>query len=272
MMQNDFLVKIKKELCNYRNIPKDLINYIIDVIEKDKEIQLLSPILTDKKQRKNVWGNMDSKFKKGINITKLSPVELLERLDFHPKDTEFSKFDAMWAELRTIFFLNDLGLYDITPLKAKNKKNTKSADMIAQGHSYKYTIEVFCRTFRQLENVITMPPKISKKEIEELGNKNKFEQNPKPEMSLLFQYYLCKAKEKKQQLDNTTEKYLCDKNILVMVLNDPYFLNSTNCYVYKKLLKEISIKLNWGCGYHYAIITGMSTWGICDDVIYPPII
>ena len=31
MIQNDFLVKVKKELCKYQNIPKDFCDYMIEV-------------------------------------------------------------------------------------------------------------------------------------------------------------------------------------------------------------------------------------------------
>ena len=103
-MQNDFLVKIKKELCEYQNIPKDLAYYIIGVIKEDEEKHLLPAILKGNK-RKVVWERINYQIKKASNITKLSIVELLKALDFHSKDTRFSKFEGMYAELRIIFFL-----------------------------------------------------------------------------------------------------------------------------------------------------------------------
>lgn len=41
MKQTDFLVKVKKELCKYSNIPKNLGDYIAEVIKKDEEEHLL---------------------------------------------------------------------------------------------------------------------------------------------------------------------------------------------------------------------------------------
>ena len=45
MTQEDFLVKIKKALCKYSNIPKDLYNYILDATMKDAQEHLLPAIL-----------------------------------------------------------------------------------------------------------------------------------------------------------------------------------------------------------------------------------
>ena len=276
MMQNDFLVKIKKELCEYRNIPKDLADYIIEVIRKDKEENLLPVILNDK-VRNIVWERINNQLKKAINITKLSPVDLLKALDFHSKDIKFSKFEAMFAELRIIFFLSDLNLYDIKPLKAENKKNKKSADFIAKGNSHKYAIEVFCKISKELEDVI----EISRERLKE-GFKELFQKAKKPVIKPdtgefdLFRYYIskAKAKEKKQQLDKTAEKYLCDKKIIAMVLNDPNIWRTLVDCEYTEILKKISIELDWGNSYHFAIVTGVLNLletNIVENVIYPPI-
>jgi len=268
MMQNDILVKIKKELYKYRNIPEDLAGYIIEIIKKDEEKHLLPAILKGNK-RKVFWERIDYQIKKASNITKLPIVELLKALDFHSKDTRFSKFEGMWAELRTIFFLSKLNLYDIIPLKAKNKKSEKSADFIAKGNSHKYAIEVFCKISKELEDIIEISPKMSKEELEKLSRKFKLAIKPDTGESDLLQYYICKAGKKKQQLDETAKKYLCDKNIFVMVLDDPNIWGLLVYYEYSEILKEISTELDWGSNYHFAIVTGVLTWGIDDDVIYP---
>ena len=272
MMQNDFLVKIKKELYNYRNITEDLADYIIEVIKEDKEKHLLPAILKGNK-RKEIWERIDYQIKKASNITKLSIVDLLKALDFHSKDKTFSKLEAMFAELRTIFFLADFNLYDIMPLKAKNKKNEKSADFIAKGNSHKYVIEVFCKISKELKDMIEISRKTSKEGLKELSRKFKLAKKPDTGESDLLQYYICKAGKKKQQLDDTAKKYLCDKNIMVMVLNDLNIWRTLNCCEYIKILKEISTELDWGCNYHFAILTGVLDLlnDIVDNVIYPPI-
>jgi len=273
MIQNGFLVKIKKELYKYRNVPEDLADYIIEVIKKDEKEHLL-PVILKGNKRKEVWEKIDYQIKKASNITKLSIVELLKALDFHSEDTKLSKFEGMWAELRTIFFLSDLNLYDIIPLKAKNKKNEKSADFIAKGNSHKYVIEVFCKISKELEDIIEIYRKMSKEELEKLSRKIKPAIKPDTGESDLLQYYICKAGKKKQQLDETAKKYLCNKKIIIMVLNDLNFLKLLTYYDYLKILKKISTKLDWGSNYHFAIVTGSTTLGIdiVENVIYPRII
>jgi len=254
MKQTDFLVKVKKELCKYSNIPKNLGDYITEAIKKDEEEHLL-PAIFKGNERKVVWERIDNRFKKASNITKLSPVKLLKALDFHSKDTFLGRIDAVLAELRTIFFLSDLNLYDIIPLKAKNEK---SADFIAKGNLHIYAIEVFC--------------KISKKLRENLNYIEIIREHSTTEFDLL-QHYISRANEKKLQLDNTAEKYLCDKKIMVMVLDDLSILGSLTYYEYPEILEKISTELDWGSNYHFAIVTGVTTLGIdiVEDVIYPRI-
>jgi len=270
MKQDNFLVKIKKELYGYSNIPKDLGDYIEEVIKKDEEEHLL-PVILKGNERKKVWEKIDYQIKKATNITKLSLVELLKALDFHSKDTKFSKFDAMLAELRTILFLSYLNLYDIIPLKGKNKKNEKSADFIAKKNSHKYAIEVFCKISKGVEDVIEISRKMSKEELEKLSRKAKPVIKPNTGELDLFRYYISKAQLKKQQLDNTANEYLCDKKIIIMVLNDLNFLKLLKYYDYLEILKKISTELGWGSNYHFAIVTGVTTLGvdIVEDVIYP---
>jgi len=179
----------------------------------------------------------------------------------------------MFAELRTIFFLTDLNLYDINPLEAKNKKNEKNADFIAKGNSHKYAIEVFCKISKELEDIIKISRKMSKEELEKLSRKFKPAIKPDIGRYKLFRYYMCKAEEKKQQLVQTAKKYSCDKNIMVMVLNDLNILPKLIYCEYNEILKDISIKLNWGSDYHFAIVTGVLELlnDSVDNLIYPPI-
>jgi len=255
MKEENFLVKIKKELRKYSNIPKDLCDYIVNAAKKDAQEYLLLAIATEK-NRKIVLEKIDNLFKRASNITKSSPVKILKALDFHSRDVSLGRIDGVFAELRTIIFLSNLNLYDIIPLKAK--KDKKSADLIASGNSHKYAIEVFCRI---------------SKELKEEFKTNEIILKPSTHESDLLQYYISKAKEKKLQLDNTAVKYLCDKKIIVMVLNDLNILGLLTFYEYPEILKKISIELDWESNYHFAIVTGVTTLGIdiVEDVIYPPI-
>lgn len=114
MKEEVFLLKIEKELCKYSNIPKDICDYIVNAAEKDAKEHLL-PVILEEKKRKVVLERIDNLFKEASNITKLSPVKLLKTLDFHFKDTSLVRIDAVFAELRTIIFINNLNLYIDVP-------------------------------------------------------------------------------------------------------------------------------------------------------------
>ena len=256
MIQEDFLVKIKKELCKYSNIPKVLCDYIENVIKKDAKEHLI-PEIKNKKKRKIVLDTLDNLFKKASNITKLSPADIIKALDFHSKDTDLARIDATFAELRTINFLSNLNLYNITPLQAK--KGEKCADIIATGGSDKYVIEVFCK-------ISQSSPQTEDELIKDLEN-NTILNHPYTYEDDLFQYYIDKSVLKKIQLDNTAKKYKCNKRIMVLVLNDQNifgFLTPDEC---TKILSKISTELDWGSNYYFAIVTGL----VSLDIIYPPI-
>jgi len=255
-MEKDYLLKIKKELCKYSNIPKVLYDYIENAIKKDAKEHLI-PAIKNKKERKKVLGTLDNLFKKASNVTKLPPADIIKALDFHSKDTDLARIDATFAELRTINFLSNLNLYDITPLQAKNGE--KCADIIATGGSDKYVIEVFCK-------ISQSSPQTRDKKIKDLEN-NTILNHPYTYEDDLFQYYIDKSIPKKTQLDNTAKKYKCNKRIIVLVLNDEnisFFLTPDEC---TKILSKISIELKWGSNYYFAIVIG----SVSLDIIYPPI-
>jgi len=253
-MEKEYLLKIKKELSKYQNIPKDLYNYIENAIKKDAKEHLI-PVITNKKERKIVLDNIDNLFKKASNLTKLSPVDIIKALDFHTKDTGLARIDAVFAELRTINFLGNLNLYDIIPLQAK--KDEKRADFIATGGSDQYVIEVFCK--------ISQSPRRTEDELKK-ELKNDIILKPLTYEDDLFRYYIDKSKRKKIQLDNTAKKYKCNKKVMVLVLNDQNifgFLTFNEC---AKILNKISTELKWGSNYYFAIVTGL----VSLDIIYPP--
>ena len=247
-MEEKLLLKIKKELCKYSNIPKVLCDYIGNAIKKDAKEHLI-PVITNKKERKTVLDAIDNLFKKASNITKLSPDKLIKASDFRPKDTDIASLDAVIAELRTIIFLDNLNLYNIIPLQAK--KDEKCADIIATGGSDKYVIEVFCKISQSPRRTIT----------NEISDSSTYEED-------LFRHYIDKSRCKKIQLDNTAKKYKCNKGIMVMVLNDPkifgFLTSADEC---TKILSKISTELDWGSNYYFSIVTGL----ISLDIIYPPI-
>ena len=258
-MEEKFLLKIKKELNKYQNIPKDLYNYIENAFKKDVQEHLL-PVIAIEKERKIVLENIDNLFKKASDITKLSPVDIIKALDFRSKDTSLGRIDALFAELRTIFFLINLNLYNIVPLQAE--KNEKSADFIAMGGSDQYAIEVFCK-------ISQSPPRPrTVKELKKDLETNNIMIEPLTYEDDLFRYFMNISTSKKSQLDNTAKKYKCNKKIMVLVLNDQNifgFLGHVD--EYNKILIKISTELDWGSNYYFSIVTGL----IGLDIIYPPI-
>lgn len=249
-MEKEYLSKIKKELSKYQNIPKDLYNYIASVDKKQEH--LLPAIIKDLKL---FLEKTDNLFKKASNITKLSPLELLKKTDFCSQNVKKGIIDGVFAELRTIIFLDSLGLYCITPLKKSNFK--KRADFTAKGNYHKYAIEVVCKIFKELDDNVC---------IEWKGKGDK-----------LSSYYLGRMREndlrKKRQLDETANEFSCDKKIIVLVLNDldlKCILSIEDCFY---ILRDcISNKLNWGNDYHFAI-AGINEFEVKTLYpIYPPII
>jgi hypothetical protein len=256
MKQEDFLVKIKKVLCRYPYIPKVLYDYIENVIKKDAKEHLI-PQIKNKKKRKIVLDAINNLFKKGTNVTNLSPLDLIKKLDFHPTDTSESSFDSVIAELRTINFLSNLNLYDITPLQAK--KSGKRADIIATGGSDKYVIEVFCK--------ISQSPPQTEHKFKKDFKKNEILNQPYTYEDDLFRYYIDRARRKKIQLENTAKKYKCNKKIMVLVLNDQNIFGHLLPDECTKILSKISTELGWGSNYYFSIIIGL----VGLDIIYPPI-
>ena len=257
-VEEKFLLKIKKELNKYQNIPKDLYNYIEKAFKKDVQEHLL-PVISIEKARKRVLKNIDNLFKKASDITKLSTVDLIKALDFRSKDINLGRIDAAFAELRTINFLYNLNLYDIIPLQAK--KDEKSADFIAMGGSEQYAIEVFCKISQSPPRPGTV--KELKKDLE--TNSKMIE--PLTYEDDLFRYFMNISTSKKPQLDNTSKKYKCNKKMMVLVLDDRNISGFLMSDEGLKILSKISTELKWGDNYHFAIVTGLAS----KDTIYPPI-
>jgi len=151
---------------------------------------------------------------------------------------------------------------NIIPLKAKEKQ--KCSDFTAIKDCHKYAVEVSCIISKEL-----------KKEL----NTNEITLEPLTYLDDLLQSYVSKAQDKKAQIDDAAKEMQCDKKILVMVVNNINILGFLTFDEYHdgdyKILEKISSELKWGCGYHFAIVTGMVS--IIDgnvhdgDIIYPPI-
>jgi hypothetical protein len=250
-VNQNIISTIKYELHKFPDIPKDLCDYIINAAKKNEKEKLI-PAISNKKNRAIVLSRLNNQFKKASYITKVPPSILLKALDFHSKDTSLGRIDAVFAELRTILFLNNMKFKNIEPLKAN--KNEQCTDFIAQKNSHKFSIEVYCRCSKELKN-----------------NQNEIIIDPNNAADELFQQYISIAQEKKSQFENTDKKYLCNKNLMVMVLNDPNIWGILEYHEYYEIIKKIAVELNWGNKYYFAIVTGVTDLmnNQIDDILYP---
>ena len=250
-MTQNIISNITYELHKFPDIPKDLCNYIINAAKKNEKEKLL-PAISNKKSRVIVLSKLNNQFEKASHITKLPPSRLLKALDFHSKDTSLGRIDAVFAELRTILFLNNMNFKDIIPLKAN--KNKQCTDFLAHKNSDLFAIEVYCRCSKELKN-----------------SQNEVVIDPNNADEELLQQYISKAQEKKSQFENTEKTYLCNKNLMVMVLNDPNIWGVLVYHEYYEILKRIVVELNWGNKYYFAIVTGVADLmnNQIDDIVYP---
>lgn len=250
-MNQNILSTIKYELHKFPDIPKDLCDYIINAAKKNAKEKLL-PVISDKKSRAMVLSKLDNQFKKASYITNLPPSTLLKALDFHSKDTSLGRIDAIFAELRAILFLNNMNFKNIIPLKAN--KNKQCTDFLAHKNSDLFAIEVYCRCSKELKN-----------------SQNEGVIDPNNADDELFQQYVSIAQEKKSQFENTEKNYLCNKKLMVMVLNDPNIWGLLVYHEYYEILKRIVVELNWGNKYYFAIVTGVADLmnNQIDDIVYP---
>jgi len=184
-------------------------------------------------------------FKGAEEITGLAFDDILDGIDFKPNDYKKESLEAFLAELRVIFFLNNIDGKEIIPIASNNKD--KSPDFSFSINKAKFIAEVFCATAEKSES-----------KDEHVGAYilpyGKF-----------VEYYCYIAEKKKEQLDAITDV----KKFLICVLNDfPY--SRLYCRKdYENFLKEIVEKLNWGSDYYFSIVTGLKSNGEDDDIIYP---
>lgn len=245
IMENKIDLKaLKDEFDNFSNIPKQLCKYIVNIVNRKVTERFLQVLMGP--SAKKTLETIDQRFEKASKILQLSPSEIAKALDFHPNDIGEGRIDAFFAELRIIFWLYYQKFQNITPLQAKSKRR---ADFYAEFNSFKYVVEVFC-----------------------IIKKNYKWPNHKKKKHNLIQYYIDRAKEKKDQIDGAAKDFRCDKKIIALVLNS----ETAGALYYRskflQMLQDISNKLNWGKNYHFALITGMETLGEgLDDIVYPDI-
>lgn len=202
--------------------------------------------LVDKEARSRIWNSLQ----KASKITGLSLSELLARIDFKQNDLRIEALDSFLAELRSIFWLQNLGFSKITPNKAKKK--TKYPDFEAQFGGKKCAIEVFCLT-----------EKHGQKPNPVINAYVNF--NPQWEGSKFGRDFIAIANRKKKQLDSVD----ADIKFLLCVVNIEIMTSANRKKDWEKHAEFLYNKLSWGSGYYIGILTGASVNGELTDVIFP---
>lgn len=223
---------------NYRE--KDVLTYLDNLYKKTNDDRLVD---------KEIQEKIIKLIKNGCKITILSVSDLLSRLDFKPKDLTIEALEAFLAELRSIFWLQDFGFTNITPLKAE--KSAKP-DFTAKLENKKCAIEVFCLTRaheQQKDSFIGVYKNVDPQFLD-----SKFGRD-----------FMSKANNKRKQLDSVNVRI----KILLCVINHSPIINCNDFEDMQKHAKFLYDKLSWGNGYYVGLLTGAFVNGKLSDVIYP---
>ncbi len=193
----------------------------------------------------NIVKNIQSRIIKASKIVGLSLDDLIKNLDFQKNNTTIEKVEAFLAELRAIFWLNNLGFSQIKPLNGNSLH--KNPDFEAIYKNKKAVIEVYCLTEKHEQK--------RDKTLNCYVNSG----------SNFLAKYKVSASNKKSQLDSIKS----DIKIFLCVINSRPVsrLNTKNDL--QNYLKQITTELSWGKSYYFGILTGLESSGILDDTIYP---
>ena len=226
-------------MIKYQDLPNELSLFINELIESNIKHRLLDALNENEDQ---VINAINYQLSEASMITGLTFHELLKSCDFDRRDHDANRFDAMFAEIRSIIFLNQIGFSKIQPLKAPKAK--READMTANYKDTKWAIEVMCSSY--------LNQRWTESELTEYINR-RFSEDKKGD-----------------QLKISSEKHSCNKQLLVIVINSPAAKALNNRNDYLNVLKYSWETLNLNCDQHLAIVTGMQTLGSgTDDCIYP---
>ncbi len=210
-----------------------VIKYIEGVLYKTGDLRLQNP---------EILKDIRSRIQRASNIINMSPSDLVLALDFKENDKTIEAVESFLAELRSIFWLDKFGFFEIKPLKRRCDKKP-NPDFEAKYNKKNAVVEVF-----------TLTESNEREKDVQLGvfiNSSK---------DFLCKYEK-KAKNKKKQLDTIDS----DIKILLCVVNQKPISCLNTSDDFKKYLKLISQELKWGNSYHFGILTGIES----DDFIYP---
>lgn len=216
-------------------IDKLIRKYLKDTYKKIKDSRLINESIIE---------NIETKITSTSKIVKLSPIDLLKKLDFQENNLTIEKIEAFLAELRAIFWLDNFGFTNITPLRAKKSKNP---DFEAIYESKKAVIEVCCITEKHEQQ--------KDKSLNcYINTDNNF-----------LSKYKNSASCKKSQLDSVKS----DMKVFLCVVNSFPVSRLNVRKDFQRYLEQISTDLNWGNSYYFGVLTGLESNGVSDDTIYP---
>ncbi len=205
---------------NNNNTEDNLLLYLDNLYEKTKDTRLV-----DQKARLRII----KMIKDASKITKLAQSDLLNKLDFKPRDLAIEALEAFLAELRSIFWLDSFKFTDITPLQATNKN--QQPDFIAKYKDKNCAIEVFCLTHKH-----------GQQRDPRLGVFVNF--TPDFGGSKFGRDFITVAQSKKQQLDLISSNIKI--KILLCVVNAEVMVNLNTKNDFDKYAKLFYEKLSWG--------------------------
>lgn len=219
---------------------QDLEKYLDNIYNKSKDKRL-----SDTKVRRKIIKLVE----KASDVTNLSVPDLLSRLDLKLNDQTIEALESFFAELRSIFWLDDFGFDEIIPLQARN---IPQPDFIAKYNNKTCAIEVFCLTEKhgQQKN-LTLNAYVN---FDPNFNGSKFGRD-----------FMSKAQEKKKQLDANNAQV----KILLCVVNSQPVVGLNTAEEMGSHAKFLYENLKWGQGYFVGILTGVVVNGKSSDTIYP---
>jgi hypothetical protein len=221
-------------------VKNDLLAYLDNLYLKTKDVRL-----ANSKIRSDILEKMN----KACKICSLSFSDLLQKLDFKPKDLTIEALEAFLAELRSIFWLRDFGFSDIAPFQAGK---FPQPDFIAKFIDKTCAIEVFCLTEAH-----------EQQKDSELGVYKNFD--PQFDDSKFGRDFISKANnDKKKQLDSTK----ADLKILLCVINSTPIVALNTKENFSSHMELLFNKLNWGNTYYLGFLAG-ETNGVLCNTIYP---
>lgn len=228
-------------LKSAKNIPSAFIDYTEEILaDVSLESRYRDMLIQSPDETVRLIGEL---FDRVSSIIKCSSEELLHELQFRKRDKDQTKLGALFAEMRSILFLDNMGFVSIK--LNKPTRHEKSADFCAIKGEQKFAIEVTNISF------FVARGKWRFVELKELCLKKIIEGK------------------KLEQLETTALKEHCNAQLLIFVIDTLDILALNSIEDFYLLLDDILHDLNKTERFYLGIVTGQSSDQEIVDVIYP---